>query len=144
MAAEGHDDQGIPFYLHQMPTVTTGLDGPGVSPPNGELEGDVSYLTVVVPDLNVAYTFYGGVFGWSFDQGGAVGGVAPQIGMTTRPPAGLGQPGAILCYRVNDIAAAVARIRRAGGRAQEVQRRPYGLESLATDDQGTPFYLHQF
>jgi predicted enzyme related to lactoylglutathione lyase len=143
MAAEGHDDQGIPFYLHEM------APGPsGSALENGEVEGDVSYLTAVVPDLDAAQAFYGGVFGWTFDIGGGggaqVGGVTPQMGMTTRPQAGPATPGVILCYRVDDIVAAVERVREAGGRAVEVVQRPYGLESLCADDQDTPFYLHQF
>jgi predicted enzyme related to lactoylglutathione lyase len=148
MSAEGHDDQGIPFYLHEMPSAA------GDSVPragefhNGEVEGDVSYLTMVVPDLDAAHAFYGGVFNWTFNIGQAggaqVSGVAPQIGMTTQPEAGPATPGVIVCYRVDDIAAAVRRVRDAGGRAREVAQRPYGLESLCADDQGTPFYLHQF
>jgi predicted enzyme related to lactoylglutathione lyase len=142
MAAEGHDDQGLPFYLHEMEPAE-----PGSAPPNGEVEGDISYLTMVVPDLRAAHAFYGGVFGWTFDIGGAggaqVSGVAPQVGMTTQPEAGPATPGVILCYRVDDIAAAVERVRDAGGRAHEVAQRPYGLESLCADDQDTPFYLHQ-
>jgi predicted enzyme related to lactoylglutathione lyase len=142
MAAEGHDDQGLPFYLHEMEPA-----GPGSAPPNGEVEGDISYLTMVVPDLEAARAFYGGVFGWTFDIGGAggaqVGGVAPQVGMTTQPEAGPATPGVIACYRVDDIAAALQRVRHAGGLAHEVAQRPYGLEVLCADDQGTPFYLHQ-
>ncbi|HEY3941165.1 MAG TPA: VOC family protein [Acidimicrobiales bacterium] len=140
MAAEGHDDQGIPFYLHEMPT---SAEGP--APQNGDVEGDLSYLTMVVPDLDAARAFYGGVFGWTFDSrtGGAqVSGVAPQMGMTTEPEAGPAT-GVILCYRVDDIAAAVERVRESGGRAAEVAQRPYGLESFCGDDQGTPFYFHQ-
>jgi predicted enzyme related to lactoylglutathione lyase len=64
--------------------------------------------------------------------------------MTTEPEAGPAAPGTILCYRVDDIAAAVHRVQDASGRAGEVVQRPYGLESFCTDDQGTPFYLHQF
>jgi predicted enzyme related to lactoylglutathione lyase len=148
MAAEGHDDQGIPFYLHEMPSALghhVPADGGFY---NGEVEGDVSYLTIVVPDLDAAHVFYRGVFAWTFNigrTGGAqVTGVAPQIGMTTQPEAGPATPGVILCYRVDDIAAAVRRVQDAGGQAREVARRPYGLESLCADDQGTPFYLHQF
>lgn len=148
MAAEGYDDQGIPFYLHEMPSVGRGsVSADGVFH-NGEVEGDVSYLTMVVPDLDAARAFYGGVFAWGFNIGRAGGaqitGVAPQIGMTTQPEAGPATPGVILCYRVDDIAAAVQRVQDAGGRAREVVQRPYGLESLCADDQGTPFYLHQF
>ena len=148
MAAEGQDDQGIPFYLHEMPS--RGGDSPpaGGEPSNGEVAGDVSYLTMVVPDLDAAHAFYRGVFGWTFTigrTGGAqVSGVSPQMGMTTRPEAGPTTPGVILCYRVDDIAAALERVRDGGGSAREVVRRPYGREALCADDQGTPFYLHQF
>jgi predicted enzyme related to lactoylglutathione lyase len=147
LAAEGQDDQGIPFYLHQMPSAAVDSARADGQFHNGDVEGDVSYLTMVVPELGAARAFYSGVFGWTFNIGRAGGaqvtGVAPQIGMTTQPEAGPATPGVILCYRVNDIAAAVTRVRGAGGQARETAQRPYGLESLCTDDQDTPFYLHQ-
>jgi predicted enzyme related to lactoylglutathione lyase len=147
MAAEGHDDQGVAFYLHEMPPVADDATRADREFYNGDVEGDVSYLTMVVPDLDAAHAFYGEVFGWAFNIGRAGGaqvrGVAPQIGMTTQPEAGPATPGVILCYRVDDIAAAIERVRDAGGQAREVAERPYGLESLCADDQGTPFYLHQ-
>lgn len=148
MAAEGHDNQGIAFYLHEMPSGPDDSGQESRDPWNGEVEGDVSYLTMVVPDLDAAHAFYGGVFGWTFNVGRAGGaqvtGVAPQMGMTTQPEGLPATPGVILCYRVNDIAAAVDRVLEVGGQAREVAQRPYGLESLCADDQGTPFYLHQF
>jgi predicted enzyme related to lactoylglutathione lyase len=148
MAAEGHDDQGIPFYLHEMPSVPGAPAAGAEGFHNGEVAGDVSYLTMVVPDLDAARAFYGAVFAWRFNVGNAGGaqvtGVAPQIGMTTQPEAGPATPGVIVCYRVDDIAAAVNRVRDAGGHARQVTQRPYGLESLCTDNQNTPFYLHQF
>ncbi|MDQ1394677.1 MAG: uncharacterized protein QOF30_3654 [Acidimicrobiaceae bacterium] len=148
MAAEGYDNQGIPFYLHEMPPVPADPAASGREFHNGDVHGDVSYLTMVVPDLDAAHEFYRGVFAWTFNIGRAggaqVSGVAPQIGMTTRPEAGPATAGVILCYRVDDIAAAVQRVQGMGGQASEVAQRPYGLESLCADDQGTPFYLHQF
>ncbi len=145
LAAEGHDDQGISFYLHQMPAAAD--DSKYGEFHNGDIEGDVSYLTMVVPDLQAAHAFYSGVFSWTFNIGRAggaqVSGVAPQIGMTTQPETGPASPGVILCYRVDDIAAARARVLVAGGQAREVAQRPYGLETLCADDQGTSFYLHQ-
>jgi predicted enzyme related to lactoylglutathione lyase len=148
MAAEGYDDQGLPFYLHEMPSASGDPGSIERDYHNGEVEGDVSYLTMVVSDLDAAHAFYGGVFGWTFSisrAGGAqVTGVAPQIGMTTLPEAGPATPGVILCYRVDDIASAVQRVRDAGGQSREIAQRPYGRESLCTDDQDIPFYLHQF
>ena len=146
MTAEGHDDQGLPFYLHEMPPVDDAVPADGEWH-NGASEGDVSYLTMVVPDLVAAEAFYGGVLGWAFTTGrpgGAqVTGVAPQVGLTTQPEGGPVTPGVIAGYRVDDLEAAVQRVRVAGGQAGQVARRPYGLESRCTDDQGTPFYLHQ-
>ena len=147
MAAEGVDNQGIPFYLHQMPPVPADAV-PASEFHNGDQHGDVSYLTMVVADLDVARRFYGGVFGWTFEVGQAGGaqvtGVAPQIGMTTRPESGPAHPGVILCYRVDDMATAIQRVGDGGGRPGDVVPRPYGLESLCVDDQGIRFYLHEF
>jgi predicted enzyme related to lactoylglutathione lyase len=147
LAAEGVDNQGIPFYLHEMPTIIDDSAAAGSEFHNGEFEGDVSYLTMVVPDIEAAHAFYSGVLGWTFNIGRAGGaqvtGVAPQIGMTTQLQAGPATPGVILCYRVDDINVATTRVRTAGGQAGEVAQRPYGLEAFCTDDEGTPFYLHQ-
>jgi len=148
MAAQGHDNQGIPFYLHEMPSSPARPAPEDAEFRNGGSEGDVSYLTMVVPDVEAAGAFYGGVLGWRLDIGRAGGaqasGVAPQVGMTSRPEAGPATPGVILCYRVDDVVAAVGRVREAGGRARDIVPRPYGLESLCADDQAVPFYLHQF
>jgi predicted enzyme related to lactoylglutathione lyase len=46
-------------------------------------------------------------------------------------------------WRVDDIEAAVARVRAAGGRATDPERQPYGISSDCEDDQGTRFYLGQ-
>jgi predicted enzyme related to lactoylglutathione lyase len=66
----------------------------------------------------------------------------------TRPPLGIwpsedAEPAAQLSYRVDDIAAAVQRVRAAGGHADEPEHRPYGLLTECTDDQGTAFRLWQ-
>ena len=44
-------------------------------------------------------------------------------------------------FAVDDIAAAVERVRAAGGTATDPERQPYGTTSDCTDDQGLRFYL---
>lgn len=45
------------------------------------------------------------------------------------------------CYVVDDLDAAVARVRTAGGEAGEPLSEPYGRTSTCVDDQGTRFAL---
>jgi predicted enzyme related to lactoylglutathione lyase len=66
----------------------------------------------------------------------------------TRPPLGIrptegAEPEVQLSYRVDDIRAAVGRVRAAGGHADEPERKPYGLIAECADDQGTTFRLWQ-
>jgi uncharacterized protein len=131
LAAECVDNQGIDFFLHQLPPSGRRPARNGVRP------GDISYVSLVVGNPAAARDFYGAVLGWHFQDGSPQ--AAPQIGI------GRGeQLGAVLCYRVDDIAEAVARVRAAGGSATDPVQRPYALESDCADDQDTPFYLHQF
>ena len=141
LTADCVDDQGVEFYLHQL--AATGRP----APPNGHEAGDVSYVTLRVPDPARAAAFYGAVVGWAgppnrTEHGFQVDSATPMIGIA--PTAAAGRAGAVLGYLVDDIAAAVDRIRSAGGTATDPIQRPYGLESDCTDDQGIPFYLHQF
>jgi predicted enzyme related to lactoylglutathione lyase len=48
-----------------------------------------------------------------------------------------------LSYRIDDIAAAVERVRAAGGHADEPEPKPYGLIAECVDDQGATFRLWQ-
>jgi predicted enzyme related to lactoylglutathione lyase len=48
-----------------------------------------------------------------------------------------------MSYRVDDIAAAVERVRAAGGRADEPSRRVFELHAECADDQGATFRLWQ-
>jgi uncharacterized protein len=130
-SAECVDDQGVEFFLHQLPPAG------GRPPQNGDQAGDVSYVSVIVDDPGAAQTFYGAVLGWQFEDGSPQ--AVPQVGF------GRGErAGAVLCFRVDDITAAVARVRAAGGTATDPVPRPYALEADCVDDQNTPFYLHEF
>lgn len=114
-------------------------------PRNGNRHGDISYLTVGVPDASRARLFYGSLLGWTFEPGdpaprSAVGGVRPEMGIHETAA----EPSVVLAYRVDDIAAAVDRIRALGGTASEPVQRPYALEADCADADGIPFYLHEF
>ncbi len=128
------DGRGLRFWLHELPQLGTAAG------PNGEREGDISYVVLRVADLGQARRLFSTVLGWAFSPGNTgvhVEGPVPMIGMSE------GEPGVVLCYRVDNIAATVRRVVAAGGEAGETGTRPYGLEALCHDDQGVPFFLHQ-
>jgi uncharacterized glyoxalase superfamily protein PhnB len=113
-------------------------------PPVGQRQGDVANVTMVARDANRAREFYEAVLQVPFSAG------HPGAWRTgaTRPPLGIqssegGEPGVQLSYRVDDIAAAVERVRAAGGRAGEPERKPYGLIAECADEQGATFRLWQ-
>lgn len=135
-SAECADDQGMPFSLHEA------APGTPRPPANGTVAGDVAYLTLEVPDSARAREFHSAVFGWTFTGGHAedgwqVEGPAPMTGLA----GGVERAAVMPMYRVDDIGAAVARVRAAGGTAADPERQPYGISSLCTDDQGLRFYL---
>jgi predicted enzyme related to lactoylglutathione lyase len=134
-AADCVDDQGTAFALHRAGS------GPR-SPENGARQGDLSYLTLEVTDSARFRNFYGQVLGWTFtggtvEDGWSVPGVSPMTGMH----GGNAADTAVPMWKVDDVAAAVERVRAAGGTATDPQRQPYGTTSECTDDQGVRFYL---
>ncbi|MEA2686758.1 MAG: hypothetical protein QOE93_1953 [Actinomycetota bacterium] len=129
------DDQGMAFFLWQPP--------PGAAGPSSR-EPDLAYLTLNVVDSARFRSFFGRLLGWTFTPGRVadgwnVEGPVPMTGLAGGAERASGVP----MYRVDDVHAAVERVRAAGGTATAVERRPYGLTSDCTDDQGTPFYLGQ-
>jgi predicted enzyme related to lactoylglutathione lyase len=140
LLADCRDDQAMPFSLVQSPA---GQQAPR-GPLNGARHGDISYLTIGTGDSARFRTFFGGLFGWTFTPGHVAdgwqaGGVVPMTGIYGGEMTPVVKP----MYRVEDIAAAVERVRAGGGRATEPIREPYGLMSECIDDQGTRFYLGQ-
>ncbi len=107
-------------------------------------QGDVANVLMAARDANLAKEFYEAVLQVPFSSG------HPGAWRTeeTRPPLSVmssagTEPDVQLSYRVDDIAAAVSRVRAAGGRADEPGRKPYGLIAECVDDQGTAFHLWQ-
>ena len=106
--------------------------------------GDVAYVTVAVPDAQVARELYGDVLGWRFSPGSVadgweVEGASPSVGLwggRQQEP-----PQVQLCYRVPDLARALQAVRARGGSAQEPQDKPYGRLVECTDPAGLRFSL---
>ena len=134
------DPEGTRFAVYTPPPAA-----PGQRPPiNGTVNGDLSYVTFNVVNSAGARAFYGAVLGWQFtpgriEDGWQVGDIAPMSGLS----GGHEQAVVVPMWRVDDIADAVARVRRAGGTATDPEQQPYGLSSDCVDDQGTRFYLGQ-
>jgi uncharacterized glyoxalase superfamily protein PhnB len=116
-------------------------------PPTGATrlrQGDVANVTMTARDTHRAKEFYEAVLQVPFSE------AHPGAWRTveTAPPLGIlpsrdAEPAVRLSYRVDDIAAAVERVRAAGGRAGEPERRLFGLLADCADDQGAPFHLVQ-
>jgi uncharacterized glyoxalase superfamily protein PhnB len=107
-------------------------------------QGDVANVTMLSRDAHRAKEFYEAVLRVQFSSR------HPGTWRTgeTRPPLGIwssqgAEPEVQLSYRVDDIAAAVERVRAAGGHADEPEHKPYGLLAECTDDQGATFRLWQ-
>ncbi|HVK20703.1 MAG TPA: VOC family protein [Actinokineospora sp.] len=106
--------------------------------------GDVSYVTMVVADVEKTKSFYGAVLGWTYEPGSVENG----WGVAGKEDFGLwgdkSQKAEVqLCYRVTDIDAALSAVREHGGQTQEIQVKPYGKLAECTDDQGARFQLWQ-
>jgi len=113
-------------------------------PPVRLRQGDVANVTMLARDTRRAKEFYEAVLQVPFSAG-HLGAWRTE---ETRPPLAImsprgAEPGVQLSYRVDDIAAAVERVRAAGGHADEPERKPYGLLAECVDDQGATFRLWQ-
>jgi uncharacterized protein len=112
------------------------------------MNGELSFFELGVEDTDRARAFYGTLFGWEFvDEDGARTIETPNI------PGGLhgGDPRAspYLFFRVDDLDAALARVRELGGDfAGDTDGDPetiarFGRFVFCKDDQGSSFGLHQ-
>ncbi len=107
-------------------------------------QGDVANVTMTVRDTRRAKEFYEAVLQVPFSSGHAGAWRTDQTTppLSIVPPAGR-DPEVQLSYRVDDIAAAVERVRAAGGHADEPVRRLFGLLAECVDDEGATFRLWQ-
>ena len=140
IVAECVDDQGMAFAVWQ-PTAAPPLRAGAA----GWRHGDLTYVTLEVADSGRFRRFFSTVAGWEFAPGRVADGwqvsdVAPMCGIQGGHDAIVAVP----MYVVADIAAAVGRVRAAGGTSTEPERQPYGISATCADDQGTRFYLIQY
>jgi predicted enzyme related to lactoylglutathione lyase len=110
-----------------------------------------TFFELGVADADRARAFYEGLFGWRMEPGPSGQGYAIDTGGV---PGGLhsGDPEAVpyLFFGVDDLDAAVARVRELGGTVQESEHEGdadssarFGRFKFCRDDQGSPFGLHQ-
>ena len=114
------------------------------------MAGEVSFISVGVGDLARGRGFYGGLFGWGFEE--ARGGlVISGAGVAAGIHGGDAGASPYVFFRVDDLDAALARVEglgggrepvdHEGGDAEEAAR--FGRFALCRDDQGSVFGLHE-
>ncbi|MGH2751918.1 MAG: VOC family protein [Actinomycetota bacterium] len=115
------------------------------------MEGEPAFFEIGVEDADRGRAFYAGLFDWKFEPGPSGNGfviTAPKIaggmhgGDAGAPP--------YLFFEVDDMEAAIARVRALGGEVEEADVEGdqdsiarFGRFKLCRDDQGSPFGLHQ-
>ncbi|MFE0150022.1 VOC family protein [Nonomuraea sp. NPDC059007] len=121
-----------------------------LSVPGGKLslmefsEGTPCWVQLLTPDAAAAKRFYGGLFGWTFDERGAwavcLDGTRPVAQITQAP----GEAWEVY-LTTPDLAAAAARVPAAGGTLLEepFDVPGHGHYARAADPAGTPFVLWQ-
>jgi predicted enzyme related to lactoylglutathione lyase len=113
----------------------------------GVVAGELSFFEIGVGDVGRARSFYRELFGWEFDDSSG------EI-RTPNVPGGIhgGDEGAspYVFFAVDDLDAAIARVRELGGSAEpigqgesEESEARFGRFMLCTDDQGSRFGLHE-
>lgn len=106
----------------------------------------LGYFTIDTPDIEKARVFYGGLFGWSFDESASsptylqVAGSEPPFGFVKVERA---KDFAHLYFRVDDVAALCERVAELGGKAAVPSESKAGLTAVVSDDQGVSFSLWQ-
>ena len=106
------------------------------------MAGDLVYYWLSTADGERAKAFYGGLLGWEFSTGNVPGGFSIT---NSSPPGGLhggGEgSGFQVCFSVDDLEAAMTKVRELGGEAGDPQDTEAGAYSLCRDDQGTDFCI---
>jgi predicted enzyme related to lactoylglutathione lyase len=146
LSADCVDTDGVRFAVHQPPAAPPRAGGvPSAAAGLARRDGDLIYLTMEVADPARTLAFYGAVLGWRSRPGRTPGGwqvegTTPMIGVS----GGHAEAARVPVWQVADVAAAVHRVREAGGTSTEPHREPYGLIAECADYQGIRFSVTQF
>jgi uncharacterized protein len=115
------------------------------------MTGELALFEIGVQDPERGRAFYGDLLGWRFEPGPSGAGFvieAPNVpgGMHGSDP----EAAPYLFFAVDDMDAALARVRELGGSVEEADVEGdeqsvarFGRFQLCRDDQGSPFGLHQ-
>ena len=107
---------------------------------SGPTSGHVSYLEIGSGDLVATRTFFGRVFGWPCHDEAWFQTPAIKAGLHGEDPS----PQIYVYFNVSDIEAAAARVRAAGGEAEQPTNEPgFGRFVNCRDPGGIRFGLHQ-
>lgn len=113
--------------------------------------GDVSFFELGVGNVEKGRGFYERLFGWTFERGPSGAGYMMETGGV---PGGMhpgdAGGGPYIFFRIDDMDAAVVRVRELGGEVDETNVEGdaetvarFGRFRLCRDDQGSPFGLHE-
>ncbi len=106
----------------------------------------LGYFTIDTQDIEKARAFYGGLFGWRFDDAAStptylqVADAQPPFGFVKVERA---KDFPHLYFRVEDVAALCERVAELGGKAAVPSESRSGLTAVVEDDQGVSFSLWQ-
>ena len=112
------------------------------------MAGRLVHFEIPADDAERAKSFYGSLFGWSFESWD--GPVEYHMTQAGGEPGGAVYPtqegirGPIVYFDTDDVDAQVARVRELGGTAKDKEPIPgVGWYARCTDTEGNPFSLYQ-
>jgi hypothetical protein len=115
------------------------------------MTGEVAFFEIGVQDPHRGRAFYEGLLGWRFEPGpSGAGFVIEAPNMPGGMHGGDAEAAPYLFFAVDDMDAALTRVRELGGSVEEADVEGdeesvarFGRFQLCRDDQGSPFGLHQ-
>ncbi len=115
------------------------------------MAGEIRFFELGVEDVERGRAFYEGLFGWRFERGpSGEGWTIATDGAPGGMHGGDASASPYVFFAVDDIDAALARVRELGGEVDEIDIEGdadsvarFGRFKLCRDDQGSPFGLHE-